>query len=160
MPTHLPPPFLALLRSRFRLDWHGIHGAAHWARVRANGLLLAERAAPGASTRVIELFAFLHDSCRHDDGYDPLHGERAAQSIEELAEAMPQLSGEERRLLAYACTHHSSGLTEAELTVQICWDADRLDLGRVGHRPDPTRLCTKAAKDGELIEWAYRRSLG
>lgn len=82
MSTHLPPPLLSLLRTRFRLDWHGIHGAPHWARVRRNGLLLAERSAPGASTRVIELFAFLHDSCRHDDGYDPQHGERAAQLLE------------------------------------------------------------------------------
>jgi uncharacterized protein len=44
--------------------------------------------------------------------------------------------------------------------VQTCWDADRLDLGRVGKRPDPRRLCTPAARDRDVIEWAYRRSLG
>ncbi|MGQ0511915.1 MAG: hypothetical protein ACT4P9_15030 [Betaproteobacteria bacterium] len=94
----------------------------------------------------------------HEDGYDPQHGGRAAESLIELAEEIPNLAKEERELLAYACTRHSDGLTEAELTVQVCWDADRLDLGRVGHRPDPKRLCTPAAKDAELIEWAYRRS--
>jgi len=99
MPSSIPQPLITLLRSRFRLDWHGIHGAPHWARVRRNGLLLAERSAPGASTRVIELFAFLHDSCRHDDGYDPLHGQRAADSIAELAQDLPRLAQEERRML-------------------------------------------------------------
>ncbi len=159
MASTISKSLVAVLKAGFRLDWHGIHGAAHWARVRQNGLVLAERTGGRVNVRVVELFAFLHDSCRHDDGCDPMHGARAAASIDALVDALPALSAEERRLLAHACTRHSSGLTEAELTVQICWDADRLDLGRVGHRPDPTRLCTKAAKDGELIEWAYRRSL-
>ena len=61
-------------------------------------------------------------------------------------------------MLGYACTHHSDGLREAEVTVQVCWDADRLDLGRVGHVPDPERLCTPAARDSKLIDWAYKRS--
>ena len=148
-----------ILRDRFRLDWRGIHGASHWARVRQSGLLLAERIGPEVNVRVVELFAFLHDSCRHDDGYDPMHGSRAATSIAELAEDLPELSREEGELLGYACTHHSDGLSEAEVTVQVCWDADRLDLGRVGRVPDPGRLCTSAARDKELIRWAYRRSI-
>lgn len=62
-------------------------------------------------------------------------------------------------MLSYACMHHSNGLLEADLTVQVCWDADRLDLGRVGNVPSPKRLCTPAARDAELIRWAYARSL-
>ena len=83
---------VAILRDRFRLDWKGIHGPSHWARVRQNGLLLAERIGPEVNLRVVELFAFLYDSCRHDDGYDPMHGARAAASIAELAENLPALS--------------------------------------------------------------------
>jgi HD superfamily phosphodiesterase len=60
------PDLVAFLRSHFVLDWHGIHGANHWARVKVNGLLLA--AETGADARVVELFAFLHDSCREHDG--------------------------------------------------------------------------------------------
>ncbi len=45
------------------------------------------------------------------------------------------------------------------ITVQACFDSDRLDLGRVGHYPDPNRLCTPLAKELETIEWAYHRSL-
>ena len=158
MATLIDEKLIKLLKGRFRLDWRGIHGAAHWSRVRGSGLLLAERIGPAVNVRVVELFAFLHDSCRHGDGYDPMHGTRAAESIAELAEDLPALSAEERQMLAYACTHHSNGLQEAEVTVQVCWDADRLDLGRVGHMPDPERLCTPAARDEKLIDWAYRRS--
>ena len=27
------PGLIALIKSEFKLDWHGIHGASHWARV-------------------------------------------------------------------------------------------------------------------------------
>jgi uncharacterized protein len=155
MPALIDGKLIEVLRSRFRLDWKGIHGARHWARVRGNGLVLAERIGPQVNVRVVELFAFLHDSCRHDDGYDPMHGARAAESISELAEELPALAAEERQMLAYACTHHSGGLLEADVTVQVCWDADRLDLGRVGHVPDPDPLCTPASRDAGLIRWAY-----
>jgi uncharacterized protein len=39
-----------------------------------------------------------------------------------------------------------------------CWDADRLDLGRVGKRPSPRFLGTEYARRKDTIEWAYRRS--
>ena len=153
-----PRPLLARLRRDFALDWRGIHGAPHWARVRRNGLVLAERT--GASRRVVSLFAFLHDSCRRNDGHDPRHGHRAGDLVESLrGDGLVCLSAEEAELLAFACRHHSDGLLEADLTVQTCWDADRLDLGRVGKRPDPGRLCTPAARDRTLIERAFRSSL-
>jgi uncharacterized protein len=62
-------------------------------------------------------------------------------------------------MLAYAVRHHSDGLTEADVTVQTCWDADRLDLGRVGITPRAERLCTEQARDPVLFDIAYRRSL-
>jgi uncharacterized protein len=49
-------------------------------------------------------------------------------------------------------------LIDADITIQTCWDADRLDLGRVGTTPDPARLCTAAARDPEMLRWADRRS--
>ena len=48
---------------------------------------------------------------------------------------------------------------EGDATVLTCWDADRLDLGRVGIRPDPKYLCTPAARDPEMLASAYLRSL-
>jgi uncharacterized protein len=53
----------------------------------------------------------------------------------------------------------NAGLTAAEVTVQTCWDADRLDLGRVGIIPRPDRLCIEEARDPVLFERAYRRSV-
>jgi uncharacterized protein len=69
------------------------------------------------------------------------------------------LSSDELELLVYACGYYSDGFTEADLTVQVCWDAYRLDLVRVGVRPDPRYLCTGYAKTDPVIETAYQTSL-
>ncbi len=70
------------IRSQFQLDWQGIHGAPHWARVQEKGLRLAE--ITGANADVVRLFAFLHDSRRLNDGTDPLHGTRAVDFATQL----------------------------------------------------------------------------
>ena len=66
---------------------------------------------------------------------------------------------EERKQLETACREHSDGRLHGDLTVRTCWDADRLDLGRVGIRPDPDRLSTPHARDEGLIRVAYERSV-
>ncbi|MFM7373822.1 MAG: hypothetical protein ACKO39_01545, partial [Chthoniobacterales bacterium] len=55
------------------------------------------------------------------------------------------------------CRTHTDGLTEADPTIQACWDADRLDLGRVGITPHASRLCTDAARN--LMYWAHNRAV-
>jgi uncharacterized protein len=125
-------------------------------RVRKNGLRLAELT--GANPRVVELFAFLHYICRENDIIDPGHGQRAADFAAGLPHVQALLSREEMKLLQQACAGHTRGYTQADITVQVCWDADRLDLGRIGIRPVPERLCTEAARQPELIAWAFRRS--
>ena len=155
----IPEPLLDDLRSRFHVDWHGIHGVRHWARVRNNGLRLAQ--ATGAEVRVVELFSFLHDSCRRSEGHDPDHGPRAAEYARAINGRLIQLTGDDLTDLADACIHHTRGLTTGfNATVLTCWDADRLDLGRVGVFPDAKYLCTAAAKAGTMLEWAYRNSVG
>jgi uncharacterized protein len=156
MTTAITPDLVALLRKEFKLSWAGYHGVSHWARVRSNGLILARKM--GASARVAELFAFLHDARRHDEGSDAAHGHRSAHLVEELGAQRLELSTEELVHLAFACRHHSEDNLDADISVQVCWDADRLDLGRVGIRPDPARLCTSAARGRQLMDWAYLRS--
>src|SRR5262249_48780677 len=56
-------------------------------------------------------------------------------------------------LLFDACRLHTDGHTTGDRTLLACWDADRLDLGRVGITPDPRRLCTRAGR--ELLAWAH-----
>jgi uncharacterized protein len=153
----LTPRLIEHLRAGLRIDWRGIHGAAHWARVRWNGLRLARHT--GADPRVVELFAFLHDSQRWHDGGDRQHGPRAAEVAAALNGHLFHLETDALDLLVEACDGHTFGGTEAHPTVQTCWDADRLDLGRVGRRPDPARLCTDAARDPALRREAWARSL-
>ncbi len=148
---------LTVLRQQFQLEWRGIHGAPHWARVRWNGLTMAN--VNGARCDVVELFAFLHDSRRFCDGLDREHGARAADFTLQLNRELLRLDRPGLDMLAYAVRYHSEGLIEAEVTVQTCWDADRLDLGRVGITPLAERLCTEEARDPVLIERAYQRSL-
>jgi hypothetical protein len=45
------------------------------------------------------------------------------------------ISNSEMALLFEACAGHSEGFIDADIMVQTCWDADRLDLGRVGIEP-------------------------
>ena len=63
-------------------------------------------------------------------------------------------------MLTHACRDHSNGLIEADVTIQTCWDADRLDLGRVDIVPQASRLCTAHAREDRFLEAAYERSLG
>ena len=149
---------IEVIREGFALSLDGIHGTAHWDRVRDNGLRLAELT--GANPEVVELFAYLHDSKRHDDGFDPDHGVRAAEFVQTLHGSLFTLSDGDLERLVYACVHHSRDITQAEITVQTCWDADRLDIGRIGVKPRARYLCTSTAKDPALIEWAFRRSQG
>ena len=144
------------LRAQFLLDWQGIHGAAHWARVRSHGLWLARRT--GADAEVVELFAFLHDACRESDGHDPEHGLRASRLAEQLRGEYFELDDQQAALLGEALRGHTAGQTEGDVTVRTCWDADRLDLGRAEIRPDARRLCTEPARDRQRLELAWQRS--
>jgi len=69
------------------------------------------------------------------------------------------MSDQEKQLLSYACEYHSKGLVEGDLTVRTCWDADRLDLGRGGQRPDTKKLCTSIARQAPFFEQAYQRAI-
>lgn len=140
----------------YQLPWFGLHGLSHWGRVLENGLRLAE--STGANTGVVILFAFFHDARRLNEGFDPGHGLRGAELAESLRGELFELDDLEFRLLWDACVRHTDGLTRAHVTVQTCWDADRLDLGRAGTMPVPGRLCTELAKTPEMICWAHERA--
>ena len=157
--TERPPATNAMLLDmvrRFQLDEYSPHGSEHWLRVLANGRILAPLT--GADPVVVDLFALLHDVCRENEDHDPGHGPRAAALAAELRGLWFDLDDSQMALLTDSCTRHDRGETEADPTVQTCWDADRLDLGRVGIVPDPRRLCTNAARDVDLITQSLQRS--
>jgi hypothetical protein len=150
------PLIVRAVLDEYVLPWDGHHGVAHWARVLENGLRLAGKT--GAIIDVVQLFAVLHDSRRCNESGDPDHGPRAAEFARALRGGLIDLPDDEFGLLYRACAGHTHERTHPDITIQTCWDADRLDLGRVGITPDPRRLCTKAARRRALLRWAERRA--
>ncbi|MFP4072323.1 MAG: HD domain-containing protein [Desulfovibrionales bacterium] len=148
---------LETILSVYRLDPAGIHGVSHWARVEAFGLRLADET--GADPLVVSLFALFHDACRVSEGHDPRHGPRGALLANRLLRNFP-ISDIQMNQLLRACELHTYGTprTLQDITILTCWDADRLDLGRVGVTPDPRQLCTEPAKSEEIIAWAVAKS--
>ena len=146
-------------RERFQLDRHSVHGKKHWRRVEENGLKLARQ--NGADGELVVLFALLHDCCRQDDGSDTEHGPRAARLMETLRQdVLAGLEQDRYLILQEAVRDHTSGHRHDDLTIGTCWDADRLDIGRVGRRPRRRYLSTREAREEKVIAWAYKRSRG
>lgn len=131
-----------LIKSKF-------HGLPHWKKVDWNAQQLC-KVETRADLQVCRAFAYMHDCMRVNDNTDDRHGERAAEYVNSLRSKL-NLTEQQIDLLAAACHDHESGQTSADPTVGVCWDADRLDLMRVGIRIDPQYLSTDAAK--KLI-WA------
>lgn len=122
----------------------GAHGIVHWDRVYNFGQLLLT---PDVNPLVVGLFAYLHDFCRENDGEDLQHGPRAAEIIDTLRETLLEdVSDEDIDLLKEACRLHTVVDNTGNPTIDACFDADRLDLGRVGIIPDPARLATEKGK--------------
>jgi len=138
----------------YPLEIRGHHGVVHWARVLENGLRIAE--VTGANVEVVTLFALFHDSRRINQGHDPGHGLRGGKYARTLRGKHIHLSDQDFELLYEACRLHTDGHCNGDITLQTCWDADRLDLGRVNITPSPERLCTSAARD--LLHWADDRA--
>jgi uncharacterized protein len=126
------------------LGQYSVHGPDHWHRVEVVGLELCEET--GADETVVRLFATLHDSCRQDDGADLLHGPRAADMLGEIAGELFTLEPNRLELLEYAIRHHTGGQTSDEPTIGTCWDADRLDIGRVGIIPRERYMSTEPGR--------------
>lgn len=134
------------LKNVFRLDWHGIHGLPHWARVLRYGLGIARR--EGGDPWVIAWFAVLHDHQRWNEGRDREHGIRAADAMDAIADRgwFSQLNSGQLDLINEAIRHHSDGWVHSNPSIGACWDADRLDLVRLGIAPSQSLLSTKFAK--------------
>jgi uncharacterized protein len=122
-------PIIHAILEDYALPWHGIHGVSHWARVLENGLRLAQE--NRANIEVVQLFAIFHDARRVNENVDDGHGKRGAELAVKLR-GMFSLSDQDFDLLYIACADHTEGKIDGDITIQTCWDADRLDLGRAG----------------------------
>ena len=149
-------PIVHAILEAYTLPPNGTHGVSHWARVLENGFRLASET--GGNVAVVQLFAIFHDSRRVNEGIDDGHGQRGADLALQLRGNLFDLTDDKFDLLHAACAGHTDGKTTADITIQTCWDADRLDLGRVGICPEPRWLCTDAAKRPDILKWADGRA--
>lgn len=129
----------------FRCDPDSVHGPEHWRRVERNGLLLATRT--GAIVEVVRLFAVFHDARREHDDWDDRHGAAGAAYAASFRGVLFDLPDPQFDRLRYACVWHTHGRLSKDPTIGTCWDADRLDLGRVGIAPRAAYLSTAFARN-------------
>lgn len=154
----VPPALVEAIIDQHKLKAaRSIHFVDHWARVLENGRKLVPLT--GARLDIVELFAVFHDAGRQSDGHDHEHGQRGAEIARAMQGIHFKLDPEGLDLLVLACAEHTHGETWADVTVQTCWDSDRLDLGRAGYIPSAHKLCTPAARKKEMIAWAHERSI-
>src|SRR5689334_12255675 len=140
-------PLWSLAAEQFALGAHTIHGPDHWQRVERNALRIAS-ATSGVDVLVVRLFAVLHDSKRFNESHDPEHGLRAAQWAQQLREQQQfNVTDQQFGLLSQACIWHDKGRVSDDLTIGACWDADRLDLTRLGVRIQPELMSTGIGKE-------------
>jgi uncharacterized protein len=134
---------------------HSLHGPDHWRRVERNACILAART--GAVIEVVRLFALFHDSRRENEYDDPEHGRRGADFAATFRGKGFDLPDDQFELLHYACVWHTDSHHHDHPTIGTCWDADRLDLGRVGMTPDPAYMSTEfgaeIARHGSIQPW-------
>lgn len=138
--------YLDVALTRYQLDVEGIHGIPHWIKVAERGLILCE-SVPGADKEVVVAFAMLHDMERISEDNDRFHGHLAGDYVKQRGKALfPWLSDKQLGDLMFAIYYHSRGETSADDTIGVCWDADRLDLIRLGIQPQDKYLSTEAGK--------------
>jgi uncharacterized protein len=141
------PRLWAAVESQFRGNFLGIHAKPHWQQVERNGIALAK--ANGLSDDelvVVRLFSILHDSQRTSDGGDHGHGQLAAAYAQRQQGTHFTLPMALLNKLADACARHEFGQITSDLLIGTCWDADRLDLVRIGVIPREELMNTPEGK--------------
>jgi uncharacterized protein len=146
---------LSAVRERAPIAGSYVHGDHHWRAVAEVGLRLLEDNM-SADPDVVFLFALFHDAGRENEHTDPGHGRRgAAMAATMRADGLLKLADDRFNILLEACSAHTESFFSDHATIGVCFDADRLNLWRVGTTPNPKMLSTDAAiDDDQLIHWS------
>ena len=120
-----------------------IHGFRHWRTVEKNGLYLSQF--NNGDPAVISHFAYFHDCMRVNEHRDDGHGKRGGEYALKVRDLI-DLNDEQLQTLYRACSGHTGGRNPSCDTISCCWEADRLDLRRVGIELDLRWLYSDAAK--------------
>ena len=124
-------------------DDDAVHGYAHSLRVERNMMILCKHLNYGWGWGM-GLFAYYHDILRLNDGADPDHGKRAAELLRRVKTVanLGHVPTDVMDKICYACENHTAMQRSGDPLIDICFDADRLDLMRVGIKPDPRMMAT------------------
>ena len=145
---------LKYIKDELNINTDGLHGLSHFVRVEQIGCYLADQT--GADKEVLSLFAYTHDLGRTHDNEDLEHGKRSAKIVEQMyKQKLIDITPDQYDKLIYACSYYCFDSARSDdLTIQACWDADRLDLWRDSIEPLPQLLYTSEAKKEKTISWA------
>lgn len=151
-----------------------LHGITHWNRVYENCVTLANMRDihNEINDRFFVLFALLHDHMRNGDGPCKYHATNGSNKIKSILTDINLSFMNERdvNLLKAAISMHTSAMPDKpdlfmsqlsfyeQILVEICWDADRLDIDRVYPTIDEKFLFTKEAK--KLASYKNRKRHG
>lgn len=139
------------------------HGVSHWERVAQVGMDIGrELKLDNVALWSIKAFGWTHDLWRTHDGRCRKHGRDGFENLLSLdCKLIQQLPEQERELIRLAIRYHSDGFIAGEAfdlglfeTVELneqrivdivgcCWDADRLDLARIGMIPRRCLISTE-----------------
>lgn len=127
-----------------KMGYYSIHGISHWDRVARNADALDTS---DVDSLVVKAFAYIHDVERINESDDWQHGYRAALLVDEIrSSVLSFLNDQEIEQLKEACRLHTLRHKTEDATVNACFDADRLDLGRVGITPNPDKMATETGR--------------
>ena len=120
------------LQRESKLFHSPIHGFKHWRTVEKNGLYLCQF--NDGDPAVVSHFAYFHNCMRVNEQRDDGHGLRGGKYALKNKN-MLDLTEDQLDILYKACAGHTGGRNPSCDTVACCWEADRLDLRRVGIVP-------------------------
>jgi len=143
------------------------HGPDHWIRVYNNAMLLADdegwlEGRYSVCRDALYWASLFHDSMRINEYDDDGHGGRGAAHLTRYYLSEVSYDGDQDDVLSMAvscCALHTdlmpdneallcAHLSDMEMAVvRLFCDADRLDLDRLGYKPDPNRMFTHAGKE-------------
>jgi uncharacterized protein len=129
------------LKLRDEMPYHSgdYHGLPHLREVAIIAAYIADKLKINVEAAVVA--GWLHDCERKDDGKGEGHAHYSAMTAKTLIEKhFPHLDSDE---ICLAIWLHTDGLVTDDPLMGTLWDADRLTLGRFGHRIDGELISTE-----------------
>lgn len=119
-----------------------VHGVSHLMSVAATAARIAH--ATGEDVMSATVGGFLHDCARQNDGNGEGHARESAQMARSII--VKHFGELDVNRICSAIADHAAGKTTADGLAAAIWDADRLDLARLGIVVDPAYLSTALAR--------------